>query len=378
MNTNKADIHFNRSPGDVLAVFLTGDWQLEQDTPSAEKVQAQLQADPGVKCIVFDSTLLNSWDSSLLVFLSEILKLPERKNIQVMKKGLPKGVQQLMGLATAVPKKEDARKSVIHESFLSKIGSDVVQFVRSSGELMTFIGAASVSFLRLITGRARFRLSDLGTFLQDTGAQAVPIVSLISFLVGLILAFVGIMQLKLFGAQIYVADLVGIAMVREMGAIMTGIIMAGRTGAAFAAQLGTMQVNEEIDALETLAVSPMDFLVMPRMLALTLMMPLLVLYADLMGILGGALIAVGLYDINFIVYLNRTKAALGLNHLFIGLFMGVVFGILVALAGCLRGMQCGRSASAVGDAATSAVVTGIVSIILATALITVVCDVLGI
>jgi phospholipid/cholesterol/gamma-HCH transport system permease protein len=206
----------------------------------------------------------------------------------------------------------------------------------------------------------------------------VPIVSLISFLIGLILAFVGVLELALFGAEVYVADLVGIAMVREMGAIMTGIIMAGRTGAAYAAQLGTMQVNEEIDALETLAIPPMEFLVLPRMLALTLMMPFLVLYAGLMGILGGALVAVGMYDINIIVYLDRTKAAIGLNDLFIGLFMGVVFGILVALSGCLRGMQCGRSASAVGDAATSAVVTGIVAIIIATALITVVCSILGI
>lgn len=375
---SKADVHFSRSPGDILTVFLTGDWQLEQDIPSAEKVQEQLRADFDVKSIVFDSTLLTSWDSSLLIFLSEILKLPENRAIKIKQDGLPPGVRQLISLATAVPKKEDARKSVTHEPFLTRIGSDAVHFVRSSGELISFIGEASVAFARLITGRARFRLLDLGVFLQDAGAQAVPIVSLISFLVGLILAFVGVMQLKLFGAQIYVADMVGIAMVREMGAIMTGIIMAGRTGAAFAAQLGTMQVNEEIDALETLAVPPMEFLVMPRMLALTLMMPFLVLYADLMGIIGGALVAVGLYDINLVVYLNRTKEALGLNDLFIGLFMGVVFGILVALAGCLRGMQCGRSASAVGDAATSAVVTGIVSIILATALITVLCDVMGI
>jgi phospholipid/cholesterol/gamma-HCH transport system permease protein len=206
----------------------------------------------------------------------------------------------------------------------------------------------------------------------------VPIVSLISFLVGLILAFVGIVQLKLFGAQIFVADLVGIAMVREMGAIMTGIIMAGRTGAAFAAQLGTMQVNEEIDALKTLGIAPMEFLVLPRMLALTLMMPFLCLYANLMGILGGWVVAVPLYGLNPIQYFSRTMEAVGLNDLFIGLFMSLVFGVLVALAGCLRGIQCGRSASAVGDAATSAVVTGIVAIIIATAVITVLCDVLGI
>ena len=214
--------------------------------------------------------------------------------------------------------------------------------------------------------------------MQDCGIHALPIVSLISLLVGLILGFVGAVQLVMFGAQIYVANLVAISMVRVMGAIMAGIIMAGRTGAAFAAQLGTMQVNEEIDAFKTMGISPMDFLVLPRMMGLTLMMPLLVLYADLMGILGGMIVGVGMLDLNVMQYYLQTKGSLNLFDLFIGVFQGMVFGVLVAVAGCLRGMQCGRSASAVGDAATSAVVTGIVSIIVATAIITVMCNVLGI
>ena len=197
-------------------------------------------------------------------------------------------------------------------------------------------------------------------------------------LTAVILAFVGAVQLLMFGAQIFVADLVGIAMLRVMGAIMVGIIMAGRTGAAFAAQIGTMQVNEEIDALQTLGISPMEFLVLPRMIALIIMMPLLCVYADLMGILGGMIVGVGMLDISMVQYYQQTRAALNLNHFWIGLFQAGVFGVLVALAGCLRGIQCGRSASAVGDAATSAVVTGIVSIVVATAIITVICNVLGI
>jgi len=214
--------------------------------------------------------------------------------------------------------------------------------------------------------------------MQAVSAQALPIVSLICFLVGLILAFIGAIQLQLFGAQIYVADLVGIAMVRLMAAIMTGIVMAGRTGGAFAAQLGTMQVNQEIDALKTTGISPMEFLVLPRMLALALMMPPLCLYANVMGILGGMVVGVGLLDIGFIEYYQETAKAVGLWNLGIGLFSGLVFGIIVALAGCMRGMQCGRSASAVGDAATSAVVTAIVGIIVSTAVITVLCNFLGI
>jgi phospholipid/cholesterol/gamma-HCH transport system permease protein len=197
-------------------------------------------------------------------------------------------------------------------------------------------------------------------------------------LVGLILAFIGAIQLQAFGAQIYVADLVGIAMVRVMGAIMTGIIMAGRTGASYAAQLGTMQVNEEVDALQTLGISPMEFLVLPRMLALILMMPLLCVYADVMGILGGLIVGVTMLDLNPIVYLSQTKASFTLTNLWIGLLYSAVFGVIIALSGCLRGMQCGRSASAVGEATTTAVVTGIITIIVATAVITVVFSVIGV
>jgi phospholipid/cholesterol/gamma-HCH transport system permease protein len=196
--------------------------------------------------------------------------------------------------------------------------------------------------------------------------------------VGLILAFVGAVQLKMFGAQIYVANLVAIAMVREMGAMMTGIIMAGRTGAAFAAQLGTMQVNEEIDALKTMGLSPLEFLVLPRMLALILMMPLLCLYADLMGILGGVVVGIGMLDLSFSQYFEQTRAAITLTDLWLGVGKGVIFGVLVALAGCLRGMQSGRSASAVGDAATSAVVTAIVAIIVSDGLFAVITNVIGI
>jgi len=377
LDMNEAAIHLSRLPGKVLAIQLTGKWQLGGEVPSADHVRDELSNRPTVKSIVFNTDALSFWDSSILTFLVEIMRLAIKEGISFEKDGLPDGVQQLIDLATAVPKKEDASKSVVHEPFFSKVGSDTIHFINSAGELISFISETFVAFGRMITGKARFQTSDLWLLIQESGVQAVPIVSLISFLVGLILAFVSILQLQLFGAQVYVADLVGIAMVREMGAIMTGIIMAGRTGAAYAAQLGTMQVNEEIDALETLAIPPMEFLVLPRMLALTLMMPLLVLYADLLGILGGALVA-GLYNINLTVYLNRVVEALNLYHLFIGLFMGFVFGVLVSLSGCLRGMQCGRSASEVGDAATSAVVTGIVAIIVATAIITIICNILGI
>ncbi len=296
----------------------------------------------------------------------------------LIQSGLPEGLQRLLTLATAIPERTGARKTDIRDPFLVRVADATFNLQAGAREALTFIGDVTLALGRLCTGKARFRKAELFFLMQSCGAEALPIVSLISLLVGLILAFVGAVQLQMFGAQIYVASLVGIGMVRVMGAIMTGIIMAGRTGAAFAAELGTMQVNEEIDALQTMGISPMEFLVLPRMLALTVMMPLLCVYADLMGILGGLIVGVGMLDLGVMEYYNQTVVSLSLTHLWIGLFYSAVFGVLVALCGCLRGMQCGRSASAVGTATTSAVVTSIVCIIVATAIITVVCNVLGI
>jgi phospholipid/cholesterol/gamma-HCH transport system permease protein len=284
----------------------------------------------------------------------------------------------LLHLATAVPERQGARRHSQRIPALERIGDTAIEFKRATFDSLGFVGEVFTAFVALLRGQARMRRSDLIATIQECGSDALPIVSLISVLVGLILAFVGAVQLVMFGAQIYVASLVGIAMVRVMGAVMIGVIMSGRTGAAFAAQLGTMQVNEEIDALQTLGISPIEFLVLPRMLALMLMMPLLCLYADLMGIIGGLIVGVGMLDIGFVEYFNMTRASVGLNHFWIGLFHSAVFGVLIAVAGCLRGMQCGRSASAVGAAATSAVVTGIVSIVVATAVITLLCNVIGI
>jgi phospholipid/cholesterol/gamma-HCH transport system permease protein len=373
-----ANYTFSRSGNDTLLIQLAGSWHIGQQLPSLGQVRDQIGGPGTIKRIAFDSESLESWDSSILMFLERIIKTSKEKGLDVLSEGIPENVRKLLDLAAAVPRQEDARKTVSREPYLARVGSEFISFMRSTGELLAFVGESSVAVARLITGKAKFRSSDMALFLQSSGAEAVPIIALICFLVGLILAFVGIVQLEMFGAQVYVANLVGVAMVRAMGSIMAGIIMAGRTGAAFAAQLGTMQVNEEIDALQTLGINPIDFLVLPRMLALTLMMPLLCLFADLMGILGGWVVAVPLYGLNSTEYFLNTMNAVDLYDLFIGLFQSLVFGVLVALAGCLRGIQCGRSASAVGDAATSAVVTGIVAIIVATAVITIMCDVLGI
>jgi phospholipid/cholesterol/gamma-HCH transport system permease protein len=367
-----------RSETSTVHMDISGDWRIGQRLPSPDDIARQLMAAGNVERMTFNTAGLTGWDSAFLVFLTDLRQPLTDQKITIDPAGLPEGVRNILAIASAVPEKKDTNGQTPHTPFLVQVGQDTATFFRSVAEMLTFIGAAVQGVLRIFSGKARFRRVDFVRLLRECGADALPIVSMISLLVGLILAFVGAIQLKMFGAQIYVANLVGIAMVRVLAAVMTGIILTGRTGAAFAAQLGTMQVNEELDALEALGISPMDFLVLPRMLALMVMMPLLCLYADLMGVLGGMIVGVFMLDISPVQYYVQTQTAIGLSNLGIGLFHGLVFGVLVALSGCLRGIQCGRSASAVGEATTSAVVTGIVSIVVSTALITVLCNIIGI
>jgi phospholipid/cholesterol/gamma-HCH transport system permease protein len=359
-------------------VRLAGSWKLEDGLPATTELQQQLDGTPRVRRLVFDAHDVTAWDSGLVTFVREVVEQSTSRQLVVDQRGLPAGVQRLLALAAAVPEQEAARRRGARLPWLDRIGTAVLAGWQGAWDMLGFIGDTVLAGLRLMTGQAYFRRVDLALFLQQCGAQALGIVTLISFLVGLILAFIGAVQLRKFGAQIYVADLVGLAVTREMGAMMTGVILAGRTGAAFAAQLGTMQVNEEIDALTTLGISPMEFLVLPRMLALMLMMPVLCVYADLVGILAGLLVSTTLLHMPLMEYLNETQRAVHLVDCGIGVCKSVVFGALVALAGCLRGMQSGRSAAAVGAAATSAVVTGIVWIIASNGLFAVVTERLGI
>ena len=368
-----------KQAGDVtLEVHLAGAWRLRGGLPSAVSVKRQLESAPGMRHIGFDARALISWDSSVLAFLVEVSRLCRLRGIDMDRTSLPSGLRRLLDLAEAVPEKSGARKEALEAPFLERVGTSAIGCGTSLGEMLAFLGDMTLTFVRLFRMKVRFRAVDLLLLIQQSGAQALPIVTLISFLVGVILAFVGAVQLKQFGAQIYVADLVGIAMIREMGAMMTGIIMAGRTGAAFAAQLGTMKVTQEIDAFTTMGFSPLEFLVLPRVIALVLMMPLLCLYSDFVGVLGGAAIGVGMLDLSWTTYFRQTANAISLPDVFGGVFKSSVYGVLIALAGCLRGIQCGNSSSAVGDAATSAVVTGIVAIVVACGLFAVVFYVLGI
>ncbi|MGB8684045.1 MAG: ABC transporter permease [Candidatus Binatus sp.] len=372
------ELTFKRAANSTLVVRLAGDWHLRHGLPSSDLVAKQLDTDPRPAKLTFDAADLRDWDSGLLTFLIGVSELCHKRKLPADWSPLPEGVRSLIQLAEAVPEKTGARAEVSHTSFIEELGHEAISYAKGLDDFLRFVGEVAISFARLAVGKARFRRVDLMIVIQDCGASAFGIVTLVTFLVGIILAFEGAVQLQQFGASIFVADLVGISMTRDMGAMMTAIIMAGRTGAAFAAQLGSMKVTQEIDALTTMGVSPLEFLVLPRVLALFLMIPLLCIYADCLGVAGGAFVSATMLHIPLGMYLRETKAAVTLTDIFGGVFKAAVYGIIIAVAGCLRGFQCGNSSSAVGDAATEAVVTGIVYVIVACGIFAFIFNVLGI
>ncbi len=371
----------------VLTIKMRGGWAGPSESVSrasealldavrrAQETDAQSGATFHVE---LDGDAVTIWDTRALVALASASELAKQLGLEVGLDRMQDGMRDLLRLSRAVPPRGERRSPGEVMDFLSRIGSSAVELRRSLADANVFFGQSLLSLWRFVRGKARFQGSDLVEFIQATGPEALSIVGLINVLLGIILGFMGAIQLRQFGAQIFVADLVSLATTREIAPMMTAIIIAGRTGAAYAAQLGTMQVNEEIDALKTFGFAPMDFLVLPRMLALVLMFPLLVLYADALGIFGGYLVGVAVLDLSSAEYIGQTRSALGLADVGLGLVKGSVFGALVAITGCMHGMQSGRSASAVGDAATRAVVSGITAIILMTAVFAVITNALGI
>lgn len=355
--------------GDTLRLSLSGRWELESGIFGVEPVERELLAAPAER-IAFEASRLEEWDSALLTFLYGVAELARRQAVALDTGGLPPAAQRLLSLATAVPRRELTHADA-DDAMTARVGRTALHAWNTLDDALRFLGETFQAGVALLRGRARFRRVDLAHALESAGVAALGIVALINFLIGAVLAFVGAVQLGQFGAELYVADLVAIGVTRELGALMTGIVMAGRTGASFAATLGTMTVNEEVDALETLGLRPVQFLVLPRILATALMMPALVVYADLLGMLGGLFVGVAVLDLGTLEYFSQTQGALALRHIIIGLVKSVAFGLVIALTGCYYGIRCGRSAAAVGGATTNAVVFSIVLLVIVDAVFTV-------
>lgn len=356
--------------GDGVAVLsLSGNWCIDAELPKLDPIEAFLIKEHPKRAILI-ATELGLWDSALLTFLIRLGQVLEQQGIARDDRTLPKGVLGMIALSKAVPERQDAFREKLPNDFLTLVGQHAIWLKDDFFRLADFTGEICIAFGRLLRGKSRMRWSDVMTQLQECGPNALPIISLIGILMGMILAFVGAVQLKVFGAQLLIADLVGLGMAREMGAMMTSILMAGRTGSAFAAELGSMTVNDEIDALKTSGFSPIEFLVLPRIIAMFLTLPFLCLFADILGIFGGSIVSAALFDVSIPEYVQQLNVRMRPIDFEVGIGKCAVFGILVAVAGCFRGLQCQRNAASVGLATTSAVVTGIVFIVVSDAVMT--------
>lgn len=358
-----------------LAICFSGNFQQFDGAAVLNKIHSAVKKN--IQCIYFSASGLNKWDSSLLLLIFDTIKQAKKQNIPTDTSSLPQNIQDLIRLAFEVdrsPTKTDDNNL----GFIENIGYKTISLLKLSAKVLNFCGQTFGAVGRLFTANTIMRKIDFLAALEDCGPKALGIVALISFLVGLILAFVGGVQLQEFGAQIYIASLVTIGMCRIMGAIMVGIIMAGRTGSSYAAAIGTMQVNEELDALETMGLSRIDFLVLPRLLALVIAMPILTMLSDFMGMVGGAFVGVVLIGLPYQEYWKYAFNAFHLGNFLVGLFHSLCFGIIIALCGCYQGISCGRNSDSVGLATTRSVVCAIVWMIVATGIITVICQELDI
>ncbi len=352
-----------RRAGDgALVVRLLGAWRVEADLPRHDAVARELDRIATPRVALADEGVVR-WDSGLLVFLAGVVDDCRARSVPVDDTGLSPGLRRLLGLVQRAT--HAAARPAPPASPVERMGIETLAAHARALRALRFVAETASATGRLALRRARYRGKDLLSLLQDSGAEALPIVVLVNFLVGIILAFVAITQLRRFGAEFYVADIVGIAVVRDMAALITAVTLAGRSGAAFAAHIATMKVTQEVDALSTLGISPIEFLVVPRVVALTAMLPLLALFADAAGVLGGALVGTTMMNQPLAGYLRQTAQAVTTGDLYGGLVKAATYGLLVAVAGTYRGIQAKRTAERVGEAATRAVVTGIVAVIAA-------------
>ncbi len=375
MNSQPPEYQLSDEGSAASSLVLSGDWIQGQDPANFSQLKSELSS-VSPTSLTADGSSLGAWDSVLMAFLLQCHDYCRAQEIAFATRNMPQGIEKLLAVATAV----EARPQPGQDSPSRPLSFNPLHALHDAiGDLqesLAFTGEVTIALARLARGKANTRLSDFKKFCYQAGPDAFAIISLTSVLVGMILGYLGAVQLQQLGAGIYVANLVVIGMLREMGVLMTAVVMAGRTGAAYAAQLGTMQTNDEIDAITTMGISPVEFLVLPRMLALIVIMPLLTIYANLLGIIGGGIVAGGL-GISPLQYMLQGETALAFNHVLVGLLKSLVFATLIAVAGCRAGMNSGRSSSAVGQAATNAVVTALVYLIVADAAINILFQQLG-
>jgi phospholipid/cholesterol/gamma-HCH transport system permease protein len=374
--TSSSSIHMSMIAPDVLGVKIIG----RLDSMSTGNIwrETNLELDrTSPKQVIVDASEIEYCDGSGIGYLFGLRQRQKKGGGDLEIRGLQAEFQQLLDLFDPSEFEGSPEIPPGHISFFEKIGRSTCQICEEAYAFVEFVGEAGVAIVKALLNPKQVRWKDAFLVAETAGVNALPVIALIGFLMGLIMAFQAAIPMRQFGAEIYVANLVGLSMVRELGPLMTAIVLAGRSGSAFAAELGTMKVNEEIDALITMGLDPVRFLVVARILAAVIMTPLLTLFADLIGVMGGSIVLLSMgYSLG--VYFKRIISMVTYVDLFGGLFKSIVFGLLVAGVGCLRGLQTEIGASAVGESTTRAVVGGIVLIVVTDGIFSVVYYYLGI
>ena len=364
----KAEVNLEKTPEEAI-MRCAGTWTL-QSIPPLERHLAQLVW-PVSGAVIFDGAAIAALDSAGAWLVFRTLQQLERQGLSVTIRGLRPEHQSLLELiqthasGVGVPR-------LPRYSFLNQLGHNVWRHLNEFNGLLAFLGEITVAMLRSLAHPSRIRWRAILYNLQISGFNALPIVGLLAFLMGVVVAYQGAVQLVRYGANIFVADLVGLSILREMAPLLTAIIVAGRSGSAYAAQIGTMKVTEEIDALHTIGVSPMELLVLPKMLALLVALPLLTVYADILGVLGGMIIAQNQLDVSFTDFLDRFDEAVTMSSFLAGLGKAPIFAAIIALVGCFQGFQVSGSADSVGRQTTVSVVQAIFLVIVFDALFSVI------
>ncbi len=366
--------HLRERERDVFT--LSGDWIAQSGAIPGFPAET-LSGGTAGRFLAFDTTGLGHWDSGLIEFLWDAKRAATQAGLRIDGSSLPESARKLLGL---LPDRLAPAPAPPPRRFrlLDWLGGKTIDFLAETGVLSTLLGLTAKGAALAMAARARIRAVDLLANIRDAGPEALLIIGTVNFLVGAILAFVGAVQLRKFAADIFVADLVGLAVVREMAAVMTAIIMAGRTGGAYAARIATMRGNEELDALEVVGIPVTDYIILPAVLALAITMPILYLYGALLGMVGGYVVAIAMLNITTLGYVHQTLDAVTLTQFVFGFTKTFCFAVMIGLTSCRIGLLAGRSAADVGIAATRAVVVGIVGVIVMDSAFAVVATVLGI
>ena len=363
------------SDGGTLTLIMTGRWDSDTTGKWWQRGQQMLTQGKSGR-LVIDASGVSYCDGAGVAFLIDLQQLQIRTGGDATIQGLQEEFRRLLDIYGDISINRPPGRRREPLSIIEQVGKAAVELWRDLQALLTFVGELALTLLRAARHPRLVRWKDAWLVAEQSGVDALPIIALIGVLLGLILAFQSAIPMRRFGADIFVADLLGIAMLREMGPLITAIILAGRSGSAFAAELGTMKVREEIDALRTMGLEPVRFLVLPRVIAAVAMIPVLTVFANLFGLMGGAIVMRSL-GYPLVTYVNQVLSAVTVGDLMGGLLKSFVYGIVVAAVGCLRGLETKTGASAVGQSTTSAVVSGIVLIAIVDGLFAVVFHALG-